>query len=130
MLATTTNYNLAPMLDQADIDWRTLRINPSIYAFLDYMSGREYCDKISLVVLFGSVARGQAKLGSDIDIAVISDTPLTRDELKSVHPDESNSHFYSMDYRIINVLTHKLSIENMFNVGYHIKREGLILYAG
>jgi len=81
-------------------------------------------------VLFGSVAREQARLGSDIDIAIISDEPLTRAEIKAVHPSTDFAHFFSLDYRIINVLTHKLQINMMLNVGYHIRKEGVIIYDG
>ena len=118
------------MLERANIDWRTLQISPNIYPFLEHIAERQYCSKIKFIVLFGSVAREQAKLGSDIDIAVISDIPLTRDELKNVHPDEKHSHFYSMDYRIVNVLSHKLNIDKVLNVGHHIKKDGVVLYAG
>jgi len=124
------SQSTTPIFNKIDIDWRTLQITPAISEFLEYMSDRNYNPKIKFIVLFGSVARQQAKLGSDIDIAVISDEPLTRAELKEVHPDITNAHFYSLDYRIINILTHKLNINKILNVGYHVKREGVVLYAG
>jgi len=116
--------------ERGSLDWRTLKTNPKVYDFLEYMSQREYHTKVKCIVLFGSVARGQARLGSDIDIAVISNEPLTRAELNEVHPDIDHAHFYSLDYKIINVLTHKLYINKLLNVGHHIKREGVLLYAG
>jgi len=116
------------IFERHNTDWRSLQINQDTYEFLEHMSQRQYNTKIKFIVLFGSVAREQAKLGSDIDIAVISDEALTRAELKDVHPDIDHSHFYGLDYRIINVSTYKLNVNSIFNVGYHIRREGVILY--
>jgi len=116
--------------ERQGVDWRTLKISPDTYEFLEHMSQREYDSKVKYIVLFGSVARGQARLGSDIDIAIISDEPLTKAEFDNVHPSVDYAHFYSLDYRMVNVATQHLSSDKLLNVGYHIRRDGVIIYDG
>ena len=36
----------------------------------------KYGEKIEIIILFGSVARGEAKEGSDVDILVVGDVSL------------------------------------------------------
>jgi len=38
------------------------------------MSGSLYADRIELIYLFGSCARGTNKYGSDVDLLVVSDS--------------------------------------------------------
>lgn len=42
------------------------------------IAGRLYSLGVEQVILFGSVARGYARMNSDLDLAVIWDTPLSR----------------------------------------------------
>jgi len=124
LIKTTNPINFT----RQDVDWRLLNIAPETKEFLEYIARRKYCSKIKYIVLFGSVAREEATKYSDIDIAVISDDPLSRTELNQLHPSINHSHLYKLDYRIINISAHKLETEKFLDVGYHIKREGIIIY--
>jgi len=77
-------------------------------------------------VLFGSEARGESNLTSDVDIALVSDEPLTiseRLEFSEMLGDETLP-----DYRVINTLTDDLDTNEFMNVNYHIKKDGLVIY--
>ncbi|MCL1884892.1 MAG: nucleotidyltransferase domain-containing protein [Defluviitaleaceae bacterium] len=78
------------------------------------------------IVLFGSEARGESNLTSDVDIALVSDEPLTiseRLEFSEMLGDETLP-----DYRVINTLTDDLDTNEFMNVNYHIKKDGLVIY--
>ncbi|MEW6069552.1 MAG: nucleotidyltransferase domain-containing protein [Candidatus Thermoplasmatota archaeon] len=49
----------------------TLKLTPHEAVLSDFVKEVRKLDKVQKVILFGSVARGEAKLTSDIDIAVI-----------------------------------------------------------
>lgn len=77
-------------------------------------------------MLFGSEARGESNLTSDVDIALVSDEPLTiseRLEFSEMLGDETLP-----DYRVINTLTDDLDTNEFMNVNYHIKKDGLVIY--
>ncbi len=65
------------------IDFATLVQNRNAYVALlkneaHQIAGRLYALGVEQVILFGSVARGSARMNSDLDLAVIWDTPLPR----------------------------------------------------
>ena len=112
-----------------DIDWRGLRLRKRTKDFLTYMSERPYNPKIEYIVLFGSEARGEAVLTSDVDIAVVSAAPLSRAERLSVDLADSDASFDDVNYRIIYTLLKDLDTSDKMNVNYYIKREGVVIYA-
>jgi predicted nucleotidyltransferase len=106
--------------------WKTAKLRPATRQIVERISQGEYDPKIRRIVLFGSEARGEAVLTSDVDIALISDEPLSRSErLAFLHKIENESYPY---INIINTLTTDLETEQYMNVNYHIKREGLLIY--
>jgi len=90
------------------------------------ISQTQHNSKIRYVVLFGSEARGNATITSDVDIAIISDEPLTAAERREFAEPLEAIKF--PECRIINTLTADLSTENFMDVNYHIKREGVVIY--
>ena len=117
------------LFDRAGEDWRQLELREGTRELLEHMTARQYSDKVRFVVLFGSEARGEARLLSDVDIAVISDEPLSRKELLETHP-EISLDCASIDYRIINTLVSELGSQKYLDVNYHIRQEGLVIYEG
>jgi len=110
-----------------DIDLSKIPIRMSTGIVLKRISQMQHNPKIRYIILFGSEARGEAVLTSDVDIALVSDIPLTVDErleFTEIFQDEKFP-----EYRVINTLTDDLHSENIMNVNYHIKRDGLVIYA-
>jgi len=93
---------------------------------LERISKGRHNPKIRYVVVFGSEARGEAVLTSDVDIALVSDEPLARDEKLEFAQVFEGVNF--PEYRVINTLTADLDTENFMDVNYHIKRDGVIIY--
>jgi predicted nucleotidyltransferase len=109
-----------------NFNWKEVQIRIPTRNVLNRVSQERHNPKIRYVVLFGSEARGEALLSSDVDIAVISDEPLTMDErleFTKIFDDENYP-----DYRIINTLTDDLNTERFMDVNYHIKKDGLVIY--
>ena len=83
---------------------------------------------LARIVLFGSYARGTARLGSDVDIALVADSPwehVDRSEIRDVfdeyNPTVSCSLFYTT--------TDKLEATNdKFDANYWIRKEGILLW--
>ena len=102
------------------------QIRPVTRPIVEEITNGVFEPNIRAIYLFGSEARGEARLTSDIDIALISDAPLTYKERRAF-----SQQFDEVDYphiNIINTLTTSLDAESDLHVGYHIKREGLLLY--
>ena len=109
--------------------WEGLSLRRSTRSLLLHMAGRKYGEEVLALVLFGSEARQEANVMSDVDIAVISLEPLSRKQLLATHPHVSLPELADVDYRIINTLANDLNIGDCLNVNYHIRREGVIIYA-
>ena len=114
-------------------DWRTTGLRSSTKKILERITQKRYNPKIRYILLFGSEARGEAVLTSDVDIALVSDEPLThseRLEFKEIFDvrlfPEVNGLFPEIN--VINTLTADLATERFTDVSYHIKREGLVIY--
>ena len=108
------------------VDWKTTHIRPTVKEVLERISHKQHNPKIRYIVLFGSEARGESRLASDVDIALVSDKPLTRSEkleFKEIFEDNSFP-----DFQVINTLTESLDTDNFADVNYHIKRDGLVIY--
>jgi len=107
-------------------DWKTASLRPNTRKILEHISQLHHNPKIKYIVLFGSEARGEAILTSDVDIALISDEPLNIAEKQEFNSIFNDQHF--PEYRIINTLTNDLNTNNFMNVSYHIKKDGLVIY--
>lgn len=107
-------------------DWRETHIRPRVREVLEQLAAKTHHPKIRYIVLFGSVAKGTVTLTSDVDIALVSDEPLTIDEKHQFNNHFANEHYPA--YRVINTLTSNLDTNHYMNVNYHIKKDGLVIY--
>jgi predicted nucleotidyltransferase len=111
---------------QQSKNWQTTRLRPPTRKVAERIAQGNHNPKIRYIFLFGSEARGEATLTSDVDIALVSDEPLTRDErlaFASITDDVDYPEF-----NIVNTLTADLDTDEFMDVNYHIKREGLLVY--
>lgn len=78
-------------------------------------------EKIKKSVIFGSRARGDYKIASDIDIALYASDDLTSEELNSIRSriDEIDS-IYKIDIIDVRRLEKKTMVENINNEGITI----------
>ena len=107
------------------LSWSTAKLRPATRAILEKIANGKHDPQIRSVILFGSEARGEATLTSDIDIALVSDEPLTRAQrLAFAHALDDGY----PEVCVINTLTAHLDTEKFLDVDYHIKREGLLVY--
>lgn len=88
-------------------------------------------DQVDAIVLYGSVARGEAKRDSDIDIMVVSPDPQrTREKLSEIRSDFA----YEQNYTFFISLVHysREEIYKLRQIGspfiQNVIREGVILY--
>lgn len=87
-----------------------------------------YGDRLCQLILFGSLARGDAKPDSDIDILVV-----LKDDVNPVDEIENNSYFisnfclkYDQDISCFYLAENKLKLENNLFI-QNIKKDGIIL---
>ena len=114
-------------LDREGESWESIRLRPDTRDMLKQLAMGEYNEKIRYILLFGSEARGEARLTSDIDISIVSDTPLTRKERRDFLL-ACGDVYDRVDCRIINTLTSDLGTDRFMDVSYHLKREGIVVY--
>lgn len=82
---------------------------------------------VEAICLFGSVARGDERQGSDIDLLVLgSDPTLTVSRLRLALPERLSSGHLSVAYHTPDTLARHLTRWSRF--GVHLKREGKILF--
>jgi len=105
--------------------WQTAKLRPATRAILEQIAIGKHDPQIRRIVLFGSEARGEATLTSDIDIALISDVPLTRPQRLAFTATLDDGY---PEIRVINTLSANLDTDKYLDVNYHIKREGLLIY--
>jgi len=105
---------------------RIATLRPATRPIIEQIAKGTYHPKIRYIVLFGSEARGEATLTSDIDIALISDEPLTRSERLDFTHQFDEIHYPQIN--VINTRTHTPQTQKCMDVNYHIKREGLLIY--
>ena len=108
------------------IDWENADIRAATKKTLQRISRAQHNSKIRYIVLFGSEARGEARLTSDVDLALISDEPLTMEERLAFKAVIDSEHF--PPYNVINTLYRDLDTEHVMDVNFHIKRDGLVIY--
>ena len=116
------------MLERKHVRWDSVKLRNSTRKFLTQLAEGKHDPRIRYIVLFGSEARGEARLTSDVDIAVISDEPLTTKEKLSIIDSVDEELEVMVDYRLVAVTTPNLGCENPMRVNYHIQREGLVIY--
>ncbi|MCL2364587.1 MAG: nucleotidyltransferase domain-containing protein [Defluviitaleaceae bacterium] len=105
--------------------WSSAKLRPATRAILEQIANKQHDPQIRSIILFGSEARGEAHLASDIDIALVSDEPLTRAQRLAFTTTLDDGY---PEVRVINTLTAHLNTDKILDVNYHIKREGLIIY--
>lgn len=105
--------------------WTTAKVRPPTRGILARIEQHPHDEKIRYIILFGSEARGEARLGSDIDIALVSDEPLTRRERLAYTVLVGDS---SPEVRFINTPAANLDTKQFSDVSYHIKRDGVLIY--
>lgn len=92
---------------------------------------KEYSETLVGVILFGSVARGEADRASDIDIQVIVETeklPVQR-TLQKLRKEIQNRRFSGDRYRIQVMFESTDSVENYGEKLQEIVTEGIVLYS-
>lgn len=107
-------------------NWKKVKMRPTTNEVVERIAGKRHNPKIIYIMLFGSEARGEATLTSDVDIALISDEPLTRAERLEFTDEFKDIDFPSLN--IINTLLSDLESEKFVDVNYHIKRDGVLIY--
>ncbi|MBQ9812378.1 MAG: nucleotidyltransferase domain-containing protein [Thermoguttaceae bacterium] len=87
-------------------------------------------DSVNSIVLYGSVARGDAEDDSDVDVALIVNKPLTRDD-----DERLNDFFVDMDlkygkfFSVVNILESKFQEWREYIPFYrNIVKEGIVLW--
>ena len=79
------------------------------------------------ILLFGSVAREQAKVGSDVDLLVLGDDDeLSPSKLRQRLPRSLSKASISLTYHTSTTLRNYLHQWTRF--GFHLRKEGIILY--
>jgi predicted nucleotidyltransferase len=106
--------------------WKTAKLRPAARQIIEQISMGKHDPKIRYIFLFGSEARGEATLTSDVDISLVSDTPLSRSERLEFVSHIENDGIPVVN--VINTLTTDLETNKYMDVNYHIKREGLLIY--
>jgi len=107
-------------------NWHTVRLRPPTRILLERIAQARHDPKIRYILLFGSEARGEATLTSDVDIALVSDEPLSRAERLAFSEVLEDIHFPEVN--VINTCIASLNTDRFMDVNYHIKREGVVIY--
>ena len=116
------------MVDRGEVDWRNIRLKSKTRVFLEALSQIEYEDFVQAVILFGSEARGEATIKSDVDIAIISTRPLNHKERYGFLMDVPGDVKDDVDYQVCCIRTDSLYTDKLTHIGTSIKKEGLIIY--
>ena len=109
-------------------DWRKLKLREKTRELLQTIAGVKHEDFVESIILFGSEARGAAKLTSDIDLALISTKPLTMKERLSIFAHVPQDVYCDADVRVVCLRKSSLNTPNKLDIGYSIKREGVVVY--
>ncbi len=106
--------------------FQTMHFCNDVKVFLIYVSTQ--AKKLSgiSIVLFGSQARGTAKITSDIDLAIISEVDLTMDKRLEII-EMLEDYPQPMNYQLFFTCVSNLDTDKYFDANYHIKREGVLL---
>ncbi|MCL2225376.1 MAG: nucleotidyltransferase domain-containing protein [Defluviitaleaceae bacterium] len=109
-------------------DWRQLKLREKTKMLLEKISETTHSDFVESIILFGSEARGAANLTSDVDIALVSSRQLDMKERLSILSNVPQDLYNDVDVRIVCLRKGALETTNRLDVGYSIKREGVVIY--
>lgn len=109
-------------------DWRQLKLREKTKMLLENIAATKHSDFVESIILFGSEAKGAANLTSDVDIALISTKRLNMKERLSILSNVPQSLYNDVDVRIVCLRKESLETSNTLDVGYSIKREGVVVY--
>ncbi|GHV14751.1 hypothetical protein FACS1894219_11120 [Clostridia bacterium] len=101
-----------------------------IKQFLDQVVRRYSSENLPIesVILFGSQARGDAKISSDVDLAIVTLPNLTHTERGKIIciPDEYNE---CIKTNLYFTTADNLASASLWNdTNYHIRNEGIVLW--
>ena len=106
-----------------------MKINEVIGALKQYVrSQQEYPDSLESMVLFGSFARGDAKVGSDLDIALVTKDGFSRDDKIAVQSllDDFND---KLEVSLFCTKREKVeTTQDKLNANYWIRKEGVVIW--
>ena len=101
-------------------------IKPEVFNILQALKPRLADDgNICYAVLFGSYARSEAVITSDIDIAIVAEDPLSVDRAKLREVTESSDIVCDLVYTTHEALA---SATRELDVNYWIKKEGIVIW--
>jgi len=110
------------------VDWQGLKLREKTRELLKNIAGAKHADFVESIILFGSEAKGTARLTSDIDLALISTKPLNMKERLSIFEHVPQDIYHDADVRVVCLRKSALETANKLDIGYSIKREGVIIY--
>lgn len=105
-----------------------MKINEVSGALKQYVNTLQYPNSLDSIVLFGSYARGDAKVGSDLDIALITKENFTRNDKITI---QSLLDDFNNDLEVNLFCTNREKVNNtldILNANYWIREEGIILW--
>ena len=108
--------------------WRNLKLRPKTRELLEIVATTAHQPFVKAIMLFGSEARGEARLTSDVDLALISTEPLTMKERLSILENVPQDLYCDVDVRVTGLKETSLNTTNKLDVGYSVKREGVTIY--
>ena len=116
-------------LDRIEVDWRTLKLREKTREVIEIISNTEHEEHIKAIILYGSEARGEAKLFSDIDLAIIPTRQIkTWEEKSCITKNIPINLSASTNIRIAVVLEENLYTGTPMNIGTSIRKEGVLIY--
>ena len=80
------------------------------------------------IILFGSRARGDAHPDSDIDLLILYNGPLSKQDVKLHIRREFPYPDFSMDLFVLSKEEYKRQQKIVSTIGYAAKREGIVCY--
>jgi predicted nucleotidyltransferase len=110
------------------MDWQNIKLREKTRELVKNIAGAKHEDFVESIILFGSEAKGSAKLTSDVDIAVVSSKPLNMKERLSILSQVPHDLYCDVDVRVVCLRRTSLDTTNKLDIGYSIKREGVVIY--
>lgn len=105
----------------------TERHSKSLKFALSVLQDDEHRDVIKEVYLFGSCARGEENYQSDIDLLVIADPKITKQQIRNLKNDVCPDDYLLPEVNLIVTDSFKdASSSNQFNK--NVRRDGILLW--